>query len=236
MICYALDEQRDGKIVFFVRHGEAAHQPRAEGRPCRCDEPGATPAMIAACPFLDEALVDAPLTEKGRAQARAIPAPAVDVVLTAPMVRTLETATIAFSAPIIADEALRSRVSAHRHTRRRSRSELARQFPSVDFSLVTSDADVLWSERTEARPALDARLEQFLEALVARPEPRIAVVSHFTIFLTLFQRPDEEWIVGANPDRTQALMNTERSAKAAYLRSPIGVSEVRGLIVTSEDT
>lgn len=224
------------KIVCCVRHGEAAHQVRAEemkarGIVCRCDEPGGDRTQ---CPYLDPALIDAPLTERGRAQAHATVLPRrVSLVLTAPTLRTLGTAAIvAGGAPIVAVEALRSRVSAHTHTRRLTASELGARFPRVDFSGVP-EADTLWTGESESRAVLDARLEGFLRALMARPERELAIVTHFTILLTLFSLPGEGFVVGTNPGRDRALFDTSQSAQAEALRGPVGVSEVRTIVVAA---
>lgn len=76
-----------------------------------------------------------------------------------------------------------------RHTpnRRKTKSELALEYPHVDFSFLDSETDLLWQEYwpgtddgLEPRSHLESRVARFKEWLVARPERNIVVVSHGT--------------------------------------------------------
>ncbi len=92
-----------GRILHFVRHGEGAHQVRAaelaaRGIVCRCDEFEARGEPPSACPYWDESLIDAPLTEAGRGRvAGAAAAVGARLVLAAASRRSLETAELAFA-------------------------------------------------------------------------------------------------------------------------------------------
>lgn len=231
--CYAAAEaprRPDTKRIHFVRHGEALHQQRARGRVCRChDSP--TPEEIASCPYMDPDLVDPPLTETGRRQVARLDA---EIWFAGAATRSLETATIAASSPIVALEEIRSRVSAHHHTRRRPLSVLRPLFPQVDFSCIASDEDPLFTGQAEPRAALDRRLADFLRRLAARPEREIAVVTHFTIFLTLFQSPAETLVVGRNPERADTdppFFDCRDSADPDRLRRFFEPGEVRSLVI-----
>jgi len=75
----------------------------------------------------------------------------------------------------------------HTCDKRKSKSELVRQFPEVDFSLL-SEEDPLWGDglTREGLDALASRAREFIEWLVARPEKNVVVASHSTFLLTLF--------------------------------------------------
>lgn len=242
------------RTVHFLRHGESLHQRRAaaealRGIVCRCHEFEARGETPTACPYWEPSLVDAPLTEAGRRQVIGI-AGACDaqVVLAAASMRTLETATLAFPStggsvagrvpPILALEELRSRVGAHRHTQRRSRAELAASFPDVDFTHVVAEMDPLWTPATESRRSLDARAESFLRILFARPERDLAVITHFTVFLALFQRRQEGWVIGAEPlppgAADEPLLDCAASDDPVRLRRPVEIGEVRTILLRRE--
>jgi broad specificity phosphatase PhoE len=201
-----LRESRDGhgtKRVTFLRHGESLHKVVAEqsGRVCHCDDADPATRTTVGCPYRDERLIDAPLTERGHALVRGIGASLdVQVVLASTSVRTIETAIDAFpGVPIVALESLRSRVSGHMHTRRRSLRELAAMFANVEFP--DGDEDTLWNGETESRASMDVRMQAFLRTLSARREAHVAVVTHFTVFLALGARNSETLIIGTNPGR-----------------------------------
>jgi len=255
------------KLVHLIRHGESAHQVKAaeaklEGRVCRCHElrrPSTDHADE--CPYLDPSLVDSPLTDKGIRQAagRAIGCSA-EVVLVSPTTRALQTAAWAFGVagtlpandapcpflpratpflpPVVALEELRARVGAHRQSQRRSISDLARDFPFADFTAVADDADTAWSPRTETRTSLDIRAALFLQTLFERPETSIAVVTHFTMLLTLFNPPDETILLGNDllrPDRTRPWLDYLSSPRAAELHALQAPGEVRSVVLSLSD-
>ncbi len=240
--CYAATEPRGAdalrrpgaKRIHFIRHGESLHQQRAaQGRLCRChDAPSAE--EIANCPYMDPDLVDPPLTELGRRQVVRI---AAELWFAGAATRSLETASIASSSGIVALEQIRSRVSAHHHTRRRPISILKPLFPRVDFSRISSDEDPLFTGGAEPRATLDRRLAEFLRLLALRPEREIAVVTHFTIFLTLFQSPAETLVVGRNSERPAGdppFFDCRESAEPDRLRSFFEPGEIRSLVLIPE--
>jgi broad specificity phosphatase PhoE len=67
----------------------------------------------------------------------------------------------------------------HPCDRRRSVSELAGQYPAIDFSDIVSDADVHWrAGQREGEQEVQYRAAAFATWLCNQPEQRIAVVSH----------------------------------------------------------
>ncbi|XP_010520821.1 PREDICTED: phosphoglycerate mutase-like protein [Tarenaya hassleriana] len=81
--------------------------------------------------------------------------------------------------PFLAVELCRETMGDHPCDRRRSVTEYQALFPSIDFSLIESDEDVLWKpEPRESPEEVAARGVQFINWLWTRKEKEIAVVSH----------------------------------------------------------
>lgn len=81
--------------------------------------------------------------------------------------------------PFIAVELCREHLGVHPCDRRRSISEYKLIFPAIDFSMIESDADILWKPDTrEKDEELAMRGMKFLNWLWTRPEKEIAVVTH----------------------------------------------------------
>lgn len=236
----ALVEEPGARRVHFLRHGDALHKERAaaesaKGKVCRCHD---TPPTTDGCPYLDPALMDAALTPAGHAQVRGIAAACgARVVLVSPAVRALETAVDAFAGAdlptIVALEDLRSRVSAHQHTRRHTITELRARFPAADFSACAVDEDRLWTGAAEPRAAVDARVRGFLRALSARGERDVAVVTHFTMFLALLNRASDPLVLGVDPDRAddRAWLDCSGCPVASRLTRLLGPGELRSLVL-----
>jgi broad specificity phosphatase PhoE len=130
------------------------------------------------------AWVDSRLTEVGHEQSRAlrpvferIP---IEVVLVSPLSRAVQTALngIPEGPKFVAKDVIRERIGTHPCDQRRSVSELKADFPTVDFSLLPSERDDVWTEVREPWEGVVARAESFLEELASRPEQSIAVVTH----------------------------------------------------------
>lgn len=189
----------------FLRHGESLHKVIADasGRVCHCDDLDASTRTMDGCPYRDVRLLDSALTERGHDLVRGIGAQLdMQIVLASTSVRTIETAIDAFpGVPIVALDSLRSRVSGHMHTKRRTLRELRATFPHVTLPPDTADEDALWNGDTESRALMDVRMQTFLRELMERPEARIAVVTHFTVFLALLAKNSDPFVIGTNLDR-----------------------------------
>lgn len=249
-LCWSLHEplaeehkdQEGTKVLHFLRHGEALQQQRnkeakARGVECRCfDEVPAGGRRGYSCPYWSEDLVDAPLTPLGREQiVDRGESLGVDVVLTSPMARTLESAVLAFpqGTSIMALPELRPRVGPHRHSKRSPRSTLERRFPSVDFSRIEHEEDMLWSVRDEPRGSLEERAGGFLDFAFSRPDSSIAVMTHFTLLLALLLPADDPFTLGpsSRPPGSPALLDCSQSADPMALRGTVEVGEARSLLV-----
>ena len=129
------------KDVYFIRHGEAAHN-------------------VAPRPWGEE-LVDARLTAVGRQQAAGLVPQAacvtLDVVIVSPLVRAIETATIGLAAhlergvPFVVEELCREQLGPNLPDKRRPKHALAAAHPALDFNAVPDGEDALFM--TE-RPSL----------------------------------------------------------------------------------
>ncbi len=135
--------------------------------------------------YKNEAWADARLTELGRAQSAAardtlaaLPRP--EVFYTSPLSRTIQTALIAAPAgvPLVAEELIRERNGTHPCDRRRTRAELAADFPMVSLAALTTEADETWQPEREPWGQLVARAGDFLRLLAARPERTVAMCTH----------------------------------------------------------
>ncbi|XP_039000443.1 phosphoglycerate mutase-like protein 1 isoform X2 [Hibiscus syriacus] len=101
----------------------------------------------------------------------------IEVVISSPMSRTLQTAvgifhgedgedsTIVCRAPIIAYELCRERLGKFECDKRRSISHYRSCFPAVDFSLIENEDDVLWKggDQIETHEAVRARAMKFTQ-------------------------------------------------------------------------
>jgi len=198
----ALASPPDGarvKIVHFMRHGQGFHNLRR------------TPLdKIVQCNNKD--LLDAALTEKGKAEAAKVQDYAAnsgaEVVLVSPMRRTLQTATIGFekaNARFIAVEDLREVYGCSSSQRRPTsvarsaalvlscllfgapqRLCFNEDFPGVDFTQVETEEDTRWRP-IESPESLNQRQLRFVETLKTRPEKNVGVVTHSLWLLNFFQ-------------------------------------------------
>ena len=191
--------------IRFVRHGQGVHNVAATklGHGCTCRHGMTQEGTV--CPYLDSALTDAALTDEGKAQALGARLQKdggwPEVVFTSTLQRAAQTATIAFGEgreregkgdpkPVprfVALEELREQAGVHHCDRRRPLADIKKQFPKVDFSRVAEEKDVLWhSEIRETKLQLAERGLQALKLIAAEPATDVAVVTHSSFLLTLF--------------------------------------------------
>ncbi|XWS25423.1 hypothetical protein CRYUN_Cryun27aG0067100 [Craigia yunnanensis] len=131
----------------------------------------------------------------------------IEIVITSPMSRTLQTTVGIFLGedqpdrldvtsfedanvksdetstfnrlPIIAYEPCRERMGKYECDQRRTISQYRSRFPTVDFSLIENEYDILWkSDERETLDSVIARGMKFIKWLWERKEKEIAVVSH----------------------------------------------------------
>ncbi|XVF70893.1 hypothetical protein PTKIN_Ptkin11bG0198800 [Pterospermum kingtungense] len=169
------------KTLHLVRHGQAMHN--VEGDKNREA-------------LLSPHLFDAQLSPLGLQQVAKLRKDArglldrVDLVITSPLSRAMETAVRVFgsggqmtptlnSPQIMAVELCRDRMGIRPCDMRRKVSECRSLFPSIDFSMMDGEDDNLWnSDIREPEEELASRVAKFLIWLWTRPEKEIVVVSH----------------------------------------------------------
>ena len=149
-------------------------------------------------PYAMPEIMDAPLTEKGRQQAKQLQ-PRVEaleykpeLVVLSPNCRALQTGLLAFQslighAPFIAHEMCREESGVHLCDKRRPVSNQTQEFPQIDFSLCPSEDDPLYKDDArESKRQLGERIYTFMEWLSQRPERHVAVSSHSGWLLCFF--------------------------------------------------
>eukprot|EP01052_Picozoa_sp_SAG31_P001282 SAG31_NODE_43_length_31224_cov_10.112578_9_plen_335_part_00 len=207
------------KRVHFIRHGQAKHNAASllPGAICDCRQPGGSKG---ACPYNQDAVLDAALTEAGTQQAAALQAMTekvgVELIVVSPLRRAVQTALLAFHHPdgfrcsMVAVEACREKSGMHLCDRRRPTLHIMKEFRRLDVSEL-SETDLLWTQERENAESVEDRCEQFLEWLQAREEESIAVVTHHHFLLALF-------LVILAPD-------------APELREPFATGEMRSVCI-----
>jgi broad specificity phosphatase PhoE len=139
---------------------------------------------------------DARLTPLGEEQSRDlrpyITAFKLEVVITSPLSRTIQTGlhAIPSGVPFVVEDDCRERIGVHPCDKRRSKTELAADFPSINLDLLLSEEDDKWTDVREPFEDLKARCERFLEKLRLRPETHIAVVTHNDFLTSLLYESD----------------------------------------------
>lgn len=185
-------------------------------------------------PYCRPEVVDPPLTEIGREEARAL-RPRTrqltpELVVVSPMTRATHTAVLAFShllqddasatstrVPFLAHEACHEIGGVHTCDLRRPVSELRREFPVVDYTATgVAEEDPTWNAaERESFASLAQRSYDLLLWLRARPERDIVVVSHFAWLFTL----------------VSAVLESEDPA----LKTRFSTGELRSITVSFED-
>ena len=184
------------KTVHFIRHGQAVHNwlaAKLGAKKCGCKRstPDGTDSPKADCPYNAPAAFDPPLTEEGREQAEKLMGVArgVQLIVSSPLRRTLQTALHAFSgvdAPVIAHEDLREQVGMHQCDRRRDTDAIRAEFGERVCLAGLRPADELWSLQREPKDSVADRSTRFIQWLMERPEHEIAVTTHHHTLLVLF--------------------------------------------------
>jgi broad specificity phosphatase PhoE len=188
-------QPKSSKIVHFVRHGQGFHNLMADmyvsaGKEWnqyeRSDDN----------PYVLPEVLDAPLTQKGREQAKAIQSLVQnmdcqpELVVLSSNCRALQTGLIAcghLNVQFIAHEMVREETGVHICDKRRTIKEQKIDFPTVDFRLIEHDDDLLFREdRRENKMEIGERIYAFMEWLGKRDEGHICVTSHSGWLMTLF--------------------------------------------------
>jgi len=165
--------------------------------------------------YKNEAWSDARLTDLGKEQSAtlvpvvsALPLP--DIVFVSSLSRAIQTGQVAYagkSVPFVCEELVRERNGAHPCDRRRSKAELTADFPTIDFSSLTSEKDDSWTPEREPWDQLVARASAFLRKLAAIPQTTIAVVTHNDFLQALLLEAPELKV--SDPSLRKKFLNAE---------------------------
>jgi len=186
------------KTLIFIRHGESTHN--LKFREC---------TTWWSCQCFNINLRDSPLSSQGKAQVEKVRKQLetshvqVQVVLTSPLTRALQTAQIAFAKTNVPIEvnALQREAIRNRCDIGRSPDVLAKEFPSIDFtklekvwwytSQVKSPNCKSMREPLEPESVVDERVQQFRSYLQSRSEECIGIIGHSLFFKKLTNRSFE---------------------------------------------
>mmetsp|Transcript_23852 Transcript_23852/g.35377 ORF Transcript_23852/g.35377 Transcript_23852/m.35377 type:complete len:283 (-) Transcript_23852:259-1107(-) len=185
------------KVCHFLRHGQGFHNLMADMYALQGKQ-WTQFIKSPENPYVMPEIVDAPLTQKGRNQARAAQSTIKrlenqpEIIVLSPQCRAVQTGLIAFEhlvekVPFIAHEMVREQTGVHVCDMRRPKSQQMLEFPKVDFGLIEKEEDHLFQEdRRESILETGERIHDFLTWLEQRGETHIAVASHSGWLMTLF--------------------------------------------------
>ncbi|XP_010519148.1 PREDICTED: phosphoglycerate mutase-like protein 1 [Tarenaya hassleriana] len=178
------------KVIHLVRHAEGIHNVEVDKNKKALFSPSLSDAQLSPLGWKQ-------VTERRREVHESGLLKRIELVVTSPMQRTIQTATgifgkehkskhnissptsIANYPPIIAFELCREQLGMYPCNRRGSVSKYIPKFPEIDFSLIESEEDQMWqADAMEKVEQVAARGMQFLKWLWEREENEIAVVSH----------------------------------------------------------
>ncbi|KAH9261115.1 hypothetical protein BASA81_000819 [Batrachochytrium salamandrivorans] len=162
------------KDVLFIRHAEGIHNRDEAIYPDYHTSGRSTWADY----------YDSGLTEAGKRQAEAFTLPASsfatpDVLVTSPLSRAIDTGLMAFphyhaSGKVVATDLCRERIAKYTSDVRKSRTQLEKLYPQVDFTLLQTDLDVAFETSKEMHPheynsdACKARAQRFVSCTCSR--------------------------------------------------------------------
>jgi broad specificity phosphatase PhoE len=187
------------KLLYLIRHGYSLHNQIFVEMGYNVNA------------FRIPEVIDSPLTGEGQRQSIDLghqwsDKHNIELVVVSPLMRALETAVNIFgdtNIPIICQEYLREYpIGRDTCNLRSDRDILQRKFPSIDFSSIHYNKDILWKageENMETIDALNSRISLMKDYLSRRPETKIAVVGHSSYighfkdnFIPLIENGDEE--------------------------------------------
>jgi broad specificity phosphatase PhoE len=215
----AMSTQSKIKIIRFLRHGQAMHNINAE----RLKAEGCSHDVFLRAMEIDDAH-DAPLTDLGKSQARSAAQlesfksakETVDLVVSSPLSRALDTADLCFPAqdtPLsrgrLCLENIREINGWLVNAKRKPRSELCDAYGGWDFADLVDEDDTMWASwgnRLEDDESTRRRAYESMMWLWSRAEQDIALVAHGGIFSLL---TNGHPLVDATPAAGARFLNCE---------------------------
>ena len=161
------------KILQLIRHGHSLHNELFH--------------KIGVQAFRIPETIDASLTEQGHSQSIELgnswsKKQEIQLILTSPLTRTLETTMNIFGdtdIPIECHEFLREYPIGHDTCNQRaSLTQIKNRYPKIKYHL-ESDTDIFWKpDQRETLESLNERINQMIEYVRSRNETHIAIVGH----------------------------------------------------------
>ena len=161
------------KILQLIRHGHSLHNELFH--------------KIGVQAFRIPETIDASLTEQGHSQSIELgnswsKKQEIQLILTSPLTRTLETTMNIFGdtdIPIECHEFLREYPIGHDTCNQRaSLTQIKNRYPKIKYHL-ESDTDIFWKpDQRETLESLNERINQMIEYVRSRNEINIAIVGH----------------------------------------------------------
>ncbi|KAL6885539.1 hypothetical protein ACP4OV_010318 [Aristida adscensionis] len=130
--------------------------------------------------------------------------------------------------PFLAVEACRERLGVHPCDKRRSITEYRTLFPTIDFSLIETDEDVLWvPDVRETFEMLAERGMKFIDWLWTREEKEIAVVTHSGLLCHTLRKYSSECHPTVRQEVSKYFANCELRSLVLVDRSNLGADSSR---------
>uniref|UniRef100_A0A061R0P8 Phosphoglycerate mutase-like protein n=1 Tax=Tetraselmis sp. GSL018 TaxID=582737 RepID=A0A061R0P8_9CHLO len=193
-----------GKLLHLIRHGQGFHNLLGELYADFGIDFNATGTDLRPQnPYRRSEVLDPPLTELGREQAKQLrsstQALSPELIVVSPLCRATQTAVIAFShllkpgstvtaVPFLAHEAVREQAGAHYCDACRGLGDMRIEFPMVDYSFINNismEKDEDWSDSREQLSSVAERGYDFLLWLRSRPEQEVAIATHSAFLFVL---------------------------------------------------
>ena len=221
------------KVVHWIRHAQGYHNV-GDAQSRKNIDARLTPLGIKQCAELAEKLATAP---DGSRLADVLER--TQVIVTSPVTRCIQTALLSLEPilqehpdmPVIANEDIRETVNFN-CDRRRPISEIACDFPMVDFSEIPTDHDAIWkyyeeklgddTEYTENRESAEIyviaeRTRKFFDWLGSLEEENIAVCCHQTVSRCIFNYG----LPGKTPTDVEQTLDKRGPEEAVAMDVPI---------------
>ena len=161
------------KRIYCIRHGQATHNIDHKIR-----------GDIA---YIDPIHRDSKLVGKGIEEAEKLNKHLLnmkfDIILVSPLTRTIQTCLLStnkIDKKILAIEEVREfSCRVHTPNNRKTKTELIKLYPEVDFSEIVYDDDIFWNDiNEETLEELDIRINKFKEWIKKRPETNFVLFTH----------------------------------------------------------
>ena len=252
------------KVLHLIRHAEGHHNVNQEYRDIRNLDARLTLTGIEQCRELSQKIQQAAAAAAAAEPSSPLSdlAGKTDLIVTSPLTRCIQTTLVALSAvirerqpPVIAHESIRETVN-YNCDRRRSVTELSREFGTIDFSGIETDHDGVWDayverlggDETWTRHRESAELHvvaergsQFFQWLQSRPERHVTVCTHSAFLRCILHYglgtgvpwQPEQLLDDRNDNKSVPVVRYCGGDEAAnsWLRSDYANCEIRSMIV-----